>query len=299
MRTGALLFLIAIALPIPATAAPTLGFVEPFTSTITTWGGNATYTNPGFGGVGGAADGYLRVARTGTIGFQLATRSDGLEYHGDWIAANINKIDLWLNDVGANQNLEIHVVVGNAANFWLCKTGFAPPENSWAQFSVNLNDSTNFQRIIGGPGDSFGSALRNSDRLHIRHDTAPFEQSADNMLGEFGIDEISLTNSTIGVAPLPAGGPRPIELSAPYPNPSRGAVVCAFETFDAGAVRVAVVDAAGRLVRTESLAGSAPGRRTWMWDGFDSSGRLAPAGVYRVRVTGASGGTSRPFVRVN
>ena len=298
MRNGVLLFLIAIAIPVGASSAPVLGFVEPFTSTTSTWGGQATYTNPGTGGVGGAADGYLRLARTGAFGAPLATRSDGLEYHGDWVAANINKIDLWLNDVGTNQNLEVHVVVGNAGNFWLYKTGFAPPENSWGQFSVNLNDSTNFQQIIGA-GESFGSALRNADRLHIRHDTAPFDQAADNVLGDFGIDEISLTNSTIGVAPLPAGGPRPIELSAPYPNPSRGAVVCAFETFDASAVRVAIVDAAGRLVRTETLTGGAPGRRTWMWDGLDSSGRLAAAGVYRVRVTGASGGTSRPFVRLD
>jgi hypothetical protein len=298
MRTGALLLLIAIALPLQASANPTLGFVEHFTSTISTWNGGATYSNPGTGGALGAGDGYLRLARTGAFGGQLATRSDGLEYHGDWIAANINKIDLCLNDVGANQNLEVHVVVGNAANFWICKTGFSPPENSWALFSVNLNDSTNFQQIIGA-GESFASALRNADRLHIRHDIAPYQQAADDILGEFGIDEIVLGNSTIGVGPLPAGGPRPIELSAPYPNPSRGAVVCAFETFDAGAVRVAIVDAAGRLVRTEMLAGSAPGRRTWMWDGMDSSGRLAPAGVYRVRVTGASGGTSRPFVRLD
>ena len=298
MRTGALLLLIAIAFPVPASAAPVLGFVEPFTSTITTWGGGATESNPGTGGVGGAADGYLRIARTGAVGAQLGTRSDGAEYNGDWIAANIDKIELWLNDVGTNQPLEVHVVVGNAANFWLCKTGFAPPENGWAQFSVNLNDSTNFEQIIG-LGESFASALRNSDRLHIRHDTAPFDMASDDILGEFGIDEISLTNSTIGVGPLPTGGPRPIELSAPYPNPSRGAVVCAFETFDASAVRVAIVDAAGRLVRTQSLPGGTPGRRTWMWDGLDSSGRLAPAGVYRVRVTGASGGTSRPFVRLD
>jgi len=297
MRTGALLFLIAIFIPVHASAAPTLGFVEPFTSTITTWFGGAEYSNPGTGGVGGAGDGYLRVARTVAPGAQLATRSQGAEYHGDWIAANVNKIQLWLNDVGANQNLEVHVIIGNSANFWLYKTAFIPPENSWAQFSVNLNDSTNFQEITGA-GTNFSSALRNADRLHIRHDTAPFDMAADPILGEFGIDEISLTNSTIGVGPLPAGGPRPIELSAPYPNPSRGAVVCAFETFDQGAVRVAIVDAAGRLVRTETLTGATPGRRTWMWDGLDSAGRLAPAGVYRVRVTGASGGTSRPFVRL-
>lgn len=293
-----ILALALLLVPACASATPTLGFIEKFPTTVSGWEGGAAESNPGTGGVDGGADGYLKI--TTTTATRLGTYSTNAVYNGDWIGANVNKINLWLNDVGANQALEIHVVVGNASNFWLCNTGFSPPENAWGQFSVDLTDSTNFTHIIAFDGLGFSAALRQADRLHIRHDVAPFTQSASTIAADVGIDNIELTNSLIGIDPLPrSAGTQPIELSAPYPNPTRGAVVCAFEAFDAGAVRVAIIDAAGRLVRTETLPGTSPGRRTWMWDGLDASGRVAPAGVYRVRMTGQAGGTSRPFVKID
>ena len=133
----------------------------------------------------------------------------------------------------------------------------------------------------------------------VRHDLAPYSQAPDTLIGEFGLDNLELTSSLLD-AGRPGGGVpgRPVELAAPYPNPTRGAVACAFETFDAGAIRVTVLDVAGRLVRSETLAAAQPGRRTWVWDGLDEGGRRAAAGSYRVRVVGPSGGTSRPFVRI-
>jgi hypothetical protein len=220
-----------------------------------------------------------------------------LEYSGDWWAAGVSLVRLWLNDVGANQDLEIHVVVGNSGNFWECKTGFSPPENGWAPFSVDLSDSNNFTQIINfEPG--FAKALRNADRLQVRHDRAPFVQQPDLLAGEFGIDNVEL-GAAVDVPMRPPVAGLPIELSPPYPNPSRGAVACAFETFDDGIVRIAVTDAAGRIVRVETLPGSGAGRRTWMWNGLDNHGQVTPAGAYRVRITGMSGGTSRPFIRLN
>jgi hypothetical protein len=109
----------------------------------------------------------------------------------------------------------------------------------------------------------------------------------------------SSQRSLVGVPPAGAIAGRPVELAAPYPNPARGAIACAFDTFDDGAVRVLVLDAAGRIVRSETLPAAAPGRRVWMWNGLDNRGQVAAAGAYRVRVTGPAGGTSRPFIRVN
>jgi len=296
MRILALLLLLV---PACASAVPTIGFIEKFPTTVSGWGGSgALITNPGAGGVDGAGDGYLLLSSTFATHF--ATRSLGAEYAGDWIAAGVNRVRLSLNDVGANQVWEIHLCIGNPSNFWICKTGLTPPENAWGQFTVDLTDSTNFQHIISFDGLGFAAALRQADRLHIRHDVAPFSQGAHNAIGEYGIDNVELTSTLIGVEPLPASaGVRPIELSAPYPNPTRGAVVCAFETSDASEVRVMILDAAGRLVRSETLPGMAPGRRTWMWDGLDAAGRVTPAGVYRVRVTGQAGGMSRPFVKID
>jgi len=279
-------------------AAPVIGFTERWNVPgLSTWISQAEDTNPGAGGADGAGDGYLRIART--IAGQLGAYSPGLEYAGNWLAANVNRIHLSLNDVDVNQALEIHLGIGNGGNFWLYKTGFSPPEHAWAQFTVDLTDSTQFAHIITLDGLGFAAAMQNVDRVLVRHDLAPLTQIPDNLLGEFGVDNFELTNTLLGVGtPGGATAGRPVELAAPYPNPTRGAVACAFETFDAGAVRVTVLDVAGRLVRSETLAPAEPGRRTWAWDGLDDAGRIAPAGSYRVRVVGVNGGMSRPFVRI-
>jgi hypothetical protein len=298
MRLPRAASILALSLLVPASAlaGPAIGFIERFnTGTISTWGGGALLSNPGTGGADGAGDGYLKVERT-DFASSLATRSDGLEYNGDWRAANVNKINVCLNDVGANQALEIHCCIGNSESFWIYKPGFAPPENAWGLFSVDLADTTKWARLMPFDTKSYSWALQNADRLHFRHDTLPYVQSADAVLGDFGIDNVELTSSLLDAGTLPTSAGRPVELSAPYPNPARGRIACAFDTFDAGLVRVAIIDAAGRIVRAEALAGMAPGRRTWVWDGLDGQGRTAAAGSYRVRVTGTSGGTSRAFV---
>jgi flagellar hook assembly protein FlgD len=68
---------------------------------------------------------------------------------------------------------------------------------------------------------------------------------------------------------------------------------------DAGPIQIQIVDAAGRSVRRAALAEAGNGPRTWLWDGQDDRGRPVPAGYYRVRAFGASGGMSRPIARVN
>ena len=229
---------------------------------------------------------------------RLGAFSSGSEYNGDWLAAHVNQIKLKLNDVGTSQSLEIHLSIGTASNLWQYNTAFLPPPNAWGSFSVDLDDSLNFTHIING-GQTFASVLRFADRILVRHDNAPFQQTPNTIAGDFGLDDIELTNPLVGV-PLPVtAAARPVELAAPYPNPARGAVACAFEAFDASPVRLSVFDAAGRLVRSATLEGTGPGRRVWMWDGLDDRGARAPAGSYRVRAVGIAGGTSRPVVRIN
>jgi hypothetical protein len=283
----------------PARAAPTAGFIERWNvlGSTSNWYSQATNTNPNAGGVDG--DGYLRVARTTTA--QLGTHCEDTPYAGNWLTAGVDRIRLCLDDVDANQALEIHVAIGNSGNFWLYKPGFSPPENAWAQFTVDLADSTQFAHIIAYDGKGFAAALQNVDRVQVRHDVAPYSQSPNGLIGEFGLDNFELSSSSlVGVPPGGAGiAARPVELAAPYPNPARGAVACAFDTFDGGEVRALIINAAGRIVRSETLPAAAAGRRVWMWNGLDDRGQVAPAGGYRVRVTGRNGGTSRPFIRVN
>jgi hypothetical protein len=259
------------------------------------WLSDDSPTNPGTGGIGGAGDGFLDIALASP--FHLGAHSTNAAYAGNWIGANVNRIKLWLNELDAAHDLEIHVSIGNSSNLWQSNIGLVPPSGAWAQFTVDLTDSSQFTHII--PFTSgFAAALQSADGLLIRHDKAPFAQSPDLIAGEFGVDNIELTNTLVGVPPGPTAGLRPVQLAPPFPNPSRGAIACTFEVFDAAAVRITVLDARGRILHAESLAGAAPGRRSWVWNGLDDRGQVAASGVYRVRVVGAAGGMSRPFVLV-
>jgi flagellar hook assembly protein FlgD len=57
------------------------------------------------------------------------------------------------------------------------------------------------------------------------------------------------------------------------------------------AVRLSVLDVAGRHVRTLEAGTVAPGRHRASWDGADGSGRQVPAGIYFARLE--AGGTVR------
>jgi flagellar hook assembly protein FlgD len=102
----------------------------------------------------------------------------------------------------------------------------------------------------------------------------------------------------VGVSPGGSPVPRALSLAAPMPNPSRGDVALAIETFESGTVQLAIVDAAGRLVRHAELAAAGAGTLHWTWDGRDDRGRATPAGFYSVRATGHAGGVSRGLVRI-
>ena len=302
------LALLGLAMLAPlAHTAPVLGFVEHWTGTsLQGWGGGDVYDNPGTGGKLGAADVFLRYMTPGPSPFfslSLGTTSGGVQYAGDWQGAGITEVRLWINDVGTDEALEMHFAIGNAGsgNFWQYNTGFIPPLNAWAEYTVNLTSAAGFSHIIDSPpGGTFSQALQNVDRLLFRHDQAPYAQSPDPITADVGIDELLLTNTTTAVDPLwpGASGPRPVQLAAPYPNPSRGPLALALEAFEEAPIQVQVVDATGRLIRHVTLAAAPAGRRLWIWDGTTDSGDRAPAGYYRVRAFGPSGGTSRPLVRL-
>jgi len=293
-----LAFVVCSAWSSAASAAPTLGFVEKWPIGADGWGGSVaiTYNNPGVGGVD-ANDGFLRLTKT-TLG-NFGTRSVGSEYVGDWIAAGIDRVKVWLSDLNGDGAFEIHFSIGQATNLWQYDVGFVPPALEWAEFTVDLSDSASFTNIIV-PIDAanFTYALRNVGVVHLRHDLAPYEQVPDPASGRLGIDHLALTNSTVGVAPAGPVVVRPLEMAAPSPNPSRGPVTFSLRVSDDSEIRVRVVDTQGRAVRTERLAGGA-GLRAWTWDGSDDAGRRVPSGVYRAIAWTRAGGMSRSVVRVD
>ena len=145
---AASLALVALAFAPPVFAAPLIGFVEDWPGVSTgTWFAGASLSNPGADGAGGAGDGYLSISTS--VSAHLGAASDGAEYAGDWIAAGIDKVRLWLRDTGDPQALEIHFGIGSSANFWQCNTGFEPPADGWAEFTVDLSSGAGWTRIIG------------------------------------------------------------------------------------------------------------------------------------------------------
>lgn len=91
------------------------------------------------------------------------------------------------------------------------------------------------------------------------------------------------TSAATGVPDGPAGGR--LEFGAPRPNPFAGSVrVPLLGTARGRAPRVEVVDVAGRRVR--SLAPESAEAGEVVWDGRDSTGRAAAAGIYYLRLLG-------------
>jgi hypothetical protein len=87
-----------------------------------------------------------------------------------------------------------------------------------------------------------------------------------------------------------------LALAPVAPNPSRGSAFLRFTTPIAGAVRLALYDAAGRLVRT-LVEGELPaGDHQIRWDGRDRAGRHLPAGAYYARLESAGEARSRSLV---
>jgi len=295
----------AILCTAPAGAAPTLGFVEEWPpGTLSGWGGgSASYTNPGTGGKNGAGDGFLQVANP--VAGKLGTMSSGAQYTGDWVAAGITQVRVWLNDVNAPDALEIHFALGrppgtlgvtDPGNFWQYNVGFIPLSGQWREFVADLTTPANWTQIIGS--GTFTNALQTTSRVLLRHDLAPYVGGPDDVAGDFGIDHLLLSNGVVGVGPgADPVGPA-VALAAPWPNPSRGPVALAMTSPDGGAIHVQILDATGRLIRAAELPAGPAGARRWTWDGADGEGRAAAPGVYRVRAFGAAGGMSRPLVRV-
>jgi flagellar hook assembly protein FlgD len=61
-----------------------------------------------------------------------------------------------------------------------------------------------------------------------------------------------------------------------------------------GAVKLAIHDVSGRLVKT--VAGVAEGTHTLRWDGLNATGRRAATGVYFARVTTERESVSRRVI---
>jgi len=171
------------------------GFIANFEGSFEGFGGGAAYANPATGGLAGG--GYLEISDNG-FPAQLGGRSTDADFAGDYDAAGVDSVRLWLNDTGADDALEIHVGIGQGfVNFWQYTEGFSPPNGAWGEFEVDLTDAGKWTQIIGS--GTFADAKANNDRMLIRHDVAPYVQTPDSIQGDFGVDSIRFEPFGIGV----------------------------------------------------------------------------------------------------
>ncbi len=93
----------------------------------------------------------------------------------------------------------------------------------------------------------------------------------------------------------PGDGAR-LRIESVDPNPASDAVRIRCAVAAPGIVRLAVHDAAGRLVRI--LAELGPGGHTLAWDGRDTAGKTVPAGIYFLNLVDGPGGAARKVIIV-
>ncbi len=166
------------------------GFVQDFNNgDAGEFGGGAMVEVVPTGGVGGVDDGFLRVSRLSVD--RLGARSLAAQLVGELTAEGVTGYSFWLNDVGQDEDVEIHVGVGSAfANFWTTAVGFNPPENEWQEFSVDLTDPSGWVQIQGT--GTFEQAVQLTDRLLFRHDTPPVVLEPTQIAGDFGLDRVTV-----------------------------------------------------------------------------------------------------------
>jgi hypothetical protein len=177
-----------------AVAQPVPGFIEEFSGTsLGGFTGGAPLSNPGTGGFLGAGDGYLKIATISAANFG-ANSSLSTAFAGDYNLAGVTEIRVAMNDVGADEALEMHLAIGNTSNFWQYNVGFAPPNGSWGVYIVPLNGPAGWTQISGVAG-TFLNALQTADRILLRHDLAPYVSTPNTIKADVGIDHIELRGS--------------------------------------------------------------------------------------------------------
>ena len=187
MRRSAALLLFADAFIAEPAFAALPGFLQDFTANTGGFMGGSTVTRPLTDGVGGSSDPYIQISEV--LPAQLGAFTTGANFTGNLTADGVTGFSFYLSDTGADDNHEIHVGVGTAmSNFWQSLQGFNPPDGSWQKFSVDITDESQWVQIIGT--GTFADALAASNRLHFRHDLAPFVQVPDSTSGEFAVDRV-------------------------------------------------------------------------------------------------------------
>jgi hypothetical protein len=280
----------AIATAAMLMAAPALALTIGQTDTFedgTTNGWTSGVPNPlppqnvATGGPGGANDNYLQLRSSGTFGAGSRLVAFNLgQWAGDYGTAGAGSVVMDVNNFGAT-DLSLRLLFTDLAgtNAAVTPVVAVPSGSGWmeVQFAIKATDLV----VLAG---SAAGALAATSEVRLMHNPLPTFPPAP-VAATVGIDNIELraAGTPSGVDDT-AAIPRATGLNTVYPNPFNPRVAISYAIEDASAVRVAVHDLEGRLVRVLEEGTFAAGTRTVTWDGTDGRGRRQASGAYVIEL---------------
>jgi len=197
-----------------AAAAPALGIalgqLDDFQDGTTEFwvGGGGTFSPPpaniASGGPDGQDDRYLRISATNS---HLGTNNTTPAWTGNYNAAQVAKIAVYLNNTGPNP-LEVRLTVfGPGGTFTATNEQHLDPSSGWIIRDFNLDASSLTYRPLSGGTGILADTLADVNTLLFRHDPDPIDPTGtgENVTSTLGIDNIRALPEPGSVAQLTAG----------------------------------------------------------------------------------------------
>jgi len=186
MRRWSIWYGLLGALAAAPAAAVTVGQLDDFQDgSVQAWSGGSTPTNIATGGPSGIGDRYLRIsAASGNLGTNNTT-----QWLGNYSAAGIVKLNIYLNNIGAVPLALRITVFGPGGNFTTTNETVLPAASGWASVEFGLGAADLTQTFGGG---TLAQTLADVTILLIRHDPDPISPSGEQnpVTGTLGIDNV-------------------------------------------------------------------------------------------------------------
>ena len=131
----------------------------------------------------------------------------------------------------------------------------------------------------------------------LKEDEMKYIEKMASLLNLTG-KELEALSLAIHGAPEGAALPKAFSLAPNVPNPFNPATTISFAVPEGagGRISLKVYDIRGRLVRTLTEGGHAPGTYSVFWDGGEETGARASSGVYFYRLTAGDFVSTRKMV---
>jgi len=219
--------------------------------------------------------GNLQVGNQGFWGAQSAA-SCSTHYHVDVLTPGAFLVSESCTDYGstpavrfASEPADQGVAGGGTASFSVTSARLGPYAYQWRRFGVPLADGGHISgattaTVSLNPAQTTDAGMYD---VIVSSNCGP-DTSRAALLTVDGVTDVA-----------PTGGGL-LAMSAPAPNPTRGATALTLTLARPAQVRVSVEDVAGRTVCVLAQGAMAAGKRELRWDGRAASGRAAAPGVY-------------------